>query len=182
MDGGHPSPVDPRMRARSLGLGCSRRSRRHQLSHERYDRRATWLAVATGVVGVIAGTTLLADLGKELRWLGFTLGLLAVAAGVLQSVEKALGFREKAEQHKAAHDSWENMRGRFYSFAETHADPGTAAATLAALEVEHAHVRRASVTPEEWTQAILDAEIAAKGAEKGKDAQTDVAPEIGMPV
>ncbi len=165
--GDRPAVRDPRDRARDLGTGCHWRARRHQLSYNRWNRRATWLAFGTGALGIVVGATLFSDLAKEQRWLGVGLGLLGIAAGIIQVAERTVGPRALADKHKAAQDAWENMRGKYYQFVEIHQDPSTAAALLDQLREEHAQVRVASIAVEEWTQAVIDQEGAPKSNRRG---------------
>lgn len=111
-------------RAKAYVASYTAVSRAHYLASARYAKLNRWFGTPNIVCSTLAGTTVLTKAAEADRfWLIFA-GLLALCSAVLSALHSYLGFSSLSERHKAAGESYRNLKRRFETFiiSYEHAD------------------------------------------------------------
>jgi hypothetical protein len=137
-------------RARSRGLGCSRRAREHELSYRRWRFWSSLLGVLTAIgAAVAASTLLLADTGGAR---GVAAGLIALLAAAFATVNTSF-LQTRVEENRAARAAFTNLRSRYYMLRDLPPKEIPAArAQLEDIERAHAQAEIESPPPEAWAR------------------------------
>jgi hypothetical protein len=137
-------------RARSRGLGCSKRAREHELAYRRWRFWSSLLGVLTAVGSAVAASTLLlADTG----------GGRAVAAGIIALLAAAFAtvntsfLQSRVEENRAARAAFTNLRSRYFLLRDLPPKELPAAkAQFEDIERGHAQAEIESPPPEAWAR------------------------------
>ena len=138
------------VRARSRGLGCSRRAREHELSYRRWRFWSSLLGVLTAIgAAVAASTLLLADTGGARAVVA---GIIALLAAAFATVNTAF-LQTRVEENRAARAAFTNLRSRYFLLRDLPPKEIPAArAQLEDIERAHAQAEIESPPPEGWAR------------------------------
>ncbi|MGW7383580.1 hypothetical protein [Streptomyces sp. NPDC054794] len=154
-------------RAQQHKDGCNKRAREHQLSYERYRRRAALLNGIAAVSGALAGGTLLSGAEGGTVW-AYVAGSLAAIGAIAASLEVRLGYTAQTQAHGRAASRFATFRTAFYDLADVEApDQDKVRLKLDELTQRKAELEEVAPLVEEWARKKREQE-AKRRREEGK--------------
>lgn len=96
-------PENPEELVKGWVLHAAKARRKHEEAARRLDRLRYWIGVPAIVISAIVGASVIASLEAQFGvWVTIAVGLGAILASMLASLQTFLAHAERAEKHRAA--------------------------------------------------------------------------------
>jgi hypothetical protein len=137
-------------RARSRGIGCSRRAREHELAYRRWRFWSGLLGVLTAIGSAVAASALLLGDGEGAG--AIVCGIIALLAAAFATVNTSF-LQSRVEENRTARAAFTSLRSRYHLLRDLPPKELPAVkAQFEDIERGHAQAEIESPPPEEWAR------------------------------